>query len=142
MSHQKFLETIWAHRDRLKCSTVVVRAGARKWICAVCVTPHDVLSPKREQMRRWYRNRGRFQRIEWANSRLCINCGRSCSESASTRYCVKCHSGRLETQRRYRERKQHGITEALYGGRADFQREQIKPLVITDDIETIVNRKR
>ena len=59
---------------------------------------------------------------------MCINCGRSCSESASTRYCVKCHAGRLETQRRYRERKQHGITEALYGGRVDFQREQIKTL--------------
>lgn len=142
MSHQKFLETIWAHRDRLKCSTIVVRAGAGKWVCAVCVEPHDIQSPKHQYLREWYKRRGKFLRIEWQNSGRCKNCGKMLEESPSTVYCVRCHAGRIETQRKSRQRRQDAIYQSLYGGRFDFQREQIKPLVITDDIETIVNRKR
>jgi hypothetical protein len=142
MDEKRFLETLFAHRHRLKCSTFVVRQGLRKWVCAVCEEPHDVLSPKREYLREWYRKRGKHQRIRYKNEGRCTNCGKTLVGSTSTVYCVACHAGRLATQRRARQRKALAIHEALYGGREDFQREEISPHPMNLTVRQITEGER
>jgi len=127
MDEKRFLETLYAHRHKLKCSTFVVRQGPRKWLCACCEEPHDVLSPKREYLREWHRRRGKHNRIRRKNEGRCTNCGKTLAGSSSTVYCVGCHAGRLDWQRRWRQRRALAIHDALYGGRADFEREEISP---------------
>jgi hypothetical protein len=127
MDEKRFLETLFAHRHRLKCSTFVVRQGPRKWVCCVCDEPHDVLSPKRAYLREWHRRRGKYVRIQRRNEGRCTNCGKTLEGSSSTVYCIGCHAYRIDYQRRARAKRAMAINEALYGGRADFEKEQIDP---------------